>query len=140
MTSSLSLLREPRSRPAGFPKFETKKSPLPGGSNIARISLRAANGLATRGLVTKGFSDQPKMTLPSTNLLCDALHRASPDAKRLGHLQNTHTLRELPSNLPLGRAVDLRSAELHALRHGTLEPCFDALANHRPLELGKGAG
>src|SRR5215831_14862970 len=74
------------------------------------MSLCAANGLATRGLVTKGFSDQPKMTLPSTNLLCDALHRPSPDAERLGHLQNTHTLRELPSNLPLGRAVELVAA------------------------------
>src|SRR6516162_8305065 len=51
------------------------------------------------------------MTLPSTNLFCDALHRASPDPERLGHLQNTHTLREQPSHLPFGHAVDLRAAE-----------------------------
>src|SRR6516164_6613513 len=31
--------------------LKPKKSPLPGGPNIARISLRAANGLAARGLV-----------------------------------------------------------------------------------------
>src|SRR6516164_4240054 len=55
------------------------------------------------------------MTLPSTNLLCDALHRASPDAERLSHLQNTHTLREQPSHLPFGRAVYLRAAELYPL-------------------------
>src|SRR5215470_7765254 len=52
------------------------------------------------------------MTLPSTNLLCDALHRASPDPERLGHLQNTHTLREQPSHLLFSHAVYLRAAEL----------------------------
>src|SRR6516225_12397843 len=36
---------------------------------------------------------------------------ASPDPERLGHLQNTHTLREQPSHLPFGHAVDLRAAE-----------------------------
>src|SRR5262249_47419076 len=32
-------------------------------------------------------------------------------------------------------AVDLRAAEFHALGHGALEPCFDSLADHRPLKL-----
>ncbi|HKD29595.1 MAG TPA: hypothetical protein VKC66_27265, partial [Xanthobacteraceae bacterium] len=36
-------------------------------------------------------------------------------------------------------AVDLRSAELHALSDGALETCFDPLADHRPLKLSKGA-
>src|SRR6516164_4512697 len=80
------------------------------------------------------------MTLPSTNLLCDALHRASPDPERPRHLQDAHALRKLPSHLPLGRAVDLRSAELHALSDGALETCFDPLADDRPLKLSKGAG
>src|SRR5262249_52163295 len=34
-----------------------------------------------------------------------------PDPERLGHLQNTHTLREQPSHLPFGHAVYLRAAE-----------------------------
>src|SRR6516165_5730567 len=80
------------------------------------------------------------MTLPSTNLLCDALHRASPDPERLGNLQDTHALRKLPSHLPLGRAVYLRPAELHALGDSALEARFDALADHRPLELSERAG
>src|SRR5262245_40357426 len=62
--------------------LKPKSPPYRGDSNIARISLRAANGLAARGLVTKRFSDQHKMTLPSTNILCDALHRASPDPEQ----------------------------------------------------------
>ena len=37
---------------------------------------------------------------------------ASPDPERLGHLQNTHTLREQPSHLPFSHAVYLRAAEL----------------------------
>src|SRR6516164_4904270 len=74
------------------------------------------------------------------SLACDALHRASADAERSGDLQDTHTFRKLPSHLPLGCAVDLRSAELHALGERALEPSFDALADHRPLKLGKGAG
>ena len=37
-----------------------------------------------------------------------------------------------------GRAVDLRSAELHALSDGALETCFDPLADYRPLKLSKG--
>src|SRR6516164_2237731 len=51
------------------------------------------------------------MTLPSTNLLCDALHRASPDPERPRHLQDAHALRKLLSHLPFGHAVYLRAAE-----------------------------
>src|SRR5215471_18482671 len=80
------------------------------------------------------------MTLPSTNLLCDALHRASPDAERLGNLQDTHTLRKLMSNLPFRRTVYLRSAELHALSNRTLEAGFHSLANHCALKLSERAG
>src|SRR6516164_4667527 len=79
-------------------------------------------------------------TLPSTNLLCDALHRATSDPEGPSHLQDTHAFRKLVSHLPLGRAVDLRSAELHALSDGALETCFDPLTDHRPLKLSKGAG
>src|SRR5262249_52324578 len=43
------------------------------------------------------------------------------------------------SHLPLGRAVDLRSAELHALGDGALETCFYSLADHAPLKFSKGA-
>src|SRR6516165_1468265 len=39
------------------------------------------------------------------------MDRASPDPERPRHLQDAHALRKLPSHLPLGRAVDLRSAE-----------------------------
>jgi len=77
--------------------------------------------------------------LPSSKLLCDAPHRASSDAERPRHLQDTHTLRKLPSHLPFGRAVYLRPAELHALGDGALETCLYPLANHRPLEFRKGA-
>jgi hypothetical protein len=41
-----------------------------------------------------------------------------PEAERLRHLQDTHTFRKQPSDLPLGHAVDLRSAELYALSDG----------------------
>src|SRR5262249_37561558 len=80
------------------------------------------------------------MTLPSTNLLCDALDRASPDPERPGHLQDAHAFRKLVSDLAFGRAVYLRPAELHALSDGALEACFDPLANHCALKLSKGAG
>src|SRR5215813_7404139 len=43
------------------------------------------------------------MTLPSTSLLCDALHRASPDPEGRSHLQDTHAFRKLVSHLPFGR-------------------------------------
>jgi len=46
-------------------------------------------------------------------LVCDALDRASPDAERLGNLQDTHTVRKVLSNLPFRRTVYLRPAELH---------------------------
>src|SRR4029077_11514372 len=75
-----------------------------------------------------------------SKLVCDALDRASPDSKRLGHLQDTLTPRKLLSHLAFGRSVYLRAAELHALSDGALEACFDPLANHRPLKFGKGAG
>src|SRR6516225_7435795 len=80
------------------------------------------------------------MTLPSTNLLCDALHRASPDPEGPSHLQDTHTLRKLLSHLAFGRAVYLRPAELHALSDSALEAGFDSLANHCALKLSERAG
>src|SRR5215469_8586502 len=74
------------------------------------------------------------MTLPSTNLLCDALHRASPDPEGPRHLQDTHAFRKLVSHLPFGRTIYLRPAEFHALRYRALETCFDPLTDHRPSQ------
>jgi len=42
--------------------------------------------------------------------------------------------------LPLGRAVDLRPAELHALSNRSLEAGFGSLANHCALKLSERAG
>ena len=67
------------------------------------------------------------------------MYRASPDAKRPGDLQDADALRKLLSHPPLGRAVDLRSAELHALGDGALETCFDPLSDHGPLKFSEGA-
>src|SRR5262245_4692831 len=83
--------------------------------------------------------DQHMAVLPSTNLVGDALDRASSDAERFRDLQDTRALRKLLSHLAFGRAVYLRSAELHALGDGALEPRFDSLANHCALEFSKGA-
>jgi hypothetical protein len=76
----------------------------------------------------------------SPKFICDALHRASPDAEQLGNLQDTEALRKLLSYLSFSRAVYLRPAELHALGDGALETCFDPVADHRPLKLSKVAG
>ena len=78
--------------------------------------------------------------LPSTNLVGDALYRASAEPERSGYLQDTHTLRKLLPHLPFGRAVYLRSAEFHALSDGALEAGFDSLANHCALKLSERAG
>jgi hypothetical protein len=56
------------------------------------------------------------------------------------HLQDTHAFRKLVSHLPFGRTIYLVPAEFHALRYRALETCFDSWADHRPLELRKGAG
>ena len=56
----------------------------------------------------------------SSSFTCDTLDRASPDAERLGHLQDTNTLRKLLPHSPFGRAVNLRPTELHALCDGAL--------------------
>src|SRR5262245_31559450 len=37
----------------------------------------------------------PRPVLLSPKVLCDALHRASPEPERPSHLQDTHTLRKL---------------------------------------------
>ena len=68
------------------------------------------------------------------------MDRASPDAERLGNLQDTHALRELLSNLPFRRTVYLWPAELHALSNRALEAGFDSLANHCALKLSERAG
>src|SRR5262249_50276856 len=62
-----------------------------------------------------------------------------PSPSDLATFKMPTPLRKLLSHLAFGCAVDLRSAELHALGDGTLEPCFDPLADHRPLKLSKGA-
>src|SRR5262249_30311061 len=74
------------------------------------------------------------------SFLRDALHRASPNAKGLGQPQDTHTLGKLLSHLSLGRPVDLRPAELHALGDRSLEAGFDSLADHCALKLSERAG
>ena len=81
-----------------------------------------------------------RKSLVLPKLVGNALDRASPNSKRLGHLQDTDTLRKLLSHLPFYRAVDPRPAELHALSDGALETCLYPLANHRPLEFSKGTG
>jgi len=68
------------------------------------------------------------------------MDRASPDPERPRHLQDAHALRKLVSHLAFGCAVDLRSAELHALGDGALETCFDPLSDHGPLKFSEGAG
>src|SRR5215475_9558093 len=78
--------------------------------------------------------------VPSSKLLCDALHRASPDPERLGDLQHTHALCKLLSHLAFGRAVYLGPTEFHTLGDGALEACFYSLSDHGPLELSKRAG
>src|SRR5262249_1821788 len=89
---------------------------------------------------TYNFAISTKMAvLPSTNLVGDALYRASPNPERPRHLQDAHALRKLLSHLPFGRAVYLRPAELRALSDGALEAGFDSLADHRPLKLSKRA-
>ena len=72
--------------------------------------LRARSRAALRATPGGG-----RYRLLSSKLVRDALDRASPDAERLGHLQDTDTLRKLLSHLAFDRAVYLRPAELHAL-------------------------
>jgi len=68
------------------------------------------------------------------------MDRASPEPERPRHLQDAHAFRKLLSHLPFGRAIYLRSAELHALGDGALETCFDPLSDHGPLKFSEGAG
>jgi len=49
-------------------------------------------------------------------------------------------LRKILSHLPLGLAVDLRPAELHALSNRSLEAGFDSLANYCALKLSERTG
>src|SRR6476620_8941065 len=87
----------------------------------------------------RGSSPHASIVFLLPQLVCDALDRASPDAERLGHLQDTHALRKLLPHSPFGRAVYLRPTELHALGDGALEACFDSLPNHTPLKLSERA-
>jgi len=76
---------------------QNKKSPLPGGQT------RLSNLLVSWGPLVVATP-----LVGSCSLFCDALDRTGPDAERLGHLQDTHALRKLFSNLPFGRTVCLR--------------------------------
>ena len=65
-----------------------------------------------------------RKSLVLPKLVGNALDRASPNSKRLGHLQDTLTPRKLRSHLAFGRSVYLRATELHALSDRALEACF----------------
>jgi hypothetical protein len=106
---------------------------------LVHTGLRARPRLRVCAYSARNARRRPLSSSFSPQLVCDALDRASPDAERLGHLQDTHALRKLLSHLAFGRAVYLRPAELHALGDGALEACFDSLANHGPLKFSKGA-
>src|SRR5262245_12350988 len=112
----------------------TPSGGLPAGARSRRMppTRRSARGKRQAPHLTSIVFLLPK-------LVCDALDRASPDAERLGNLQDTHALRKLLSHLAFGHAVYLRPAELHALSNGALEAGFDSLANHCALEFSKGA-
>jgi hypothetical protein len=97
-------------------KISKTKNPPTGGQACRSSLLDAltALGACLCSLV------RPSQTHRS--LASDALHRASPDAERLGHL---HTLREQPSHLAFGLAVYLRPAEpvnFSARHRGTRQP------------------
>src|SRR6516164_4790510 len=85
MTSSLSLLREPRSRPAGFPP---------------------------RGATHKKLGDKGKMAVlafSQARLRCDGPCQSR--SRATSPPQDAHALRKLLSHLPFGRAIYLRPAE-----------------------------
>jgi tetratricopeptide (TPR) repeat protein len=52
----------------------------------------------------RGVASHIKAVFLSSKLVCDALDCASPDSERLGHPQDTNTLRKLLSHLAFGRA------------------------------------
>jgi hypothetical protein len=126
---------ERRQRQAALTDFGFHK----GGVGWVRAPARAPACARSRAAL-RATPEGGLYRLPSPNLVCDALDRASPDAERLGHLQDTNTLRKLFSHLPFGRAVYLRPTEFHALGDSTPETCFDPLPDHRPLKLSKSAG
>ena len=86
-------------------KISKWKVPLPGGQSrgsnllagLTALKLALAHCSAPRGLIAR--SPEMRCTVPV------------PMPKGPCHLQDADTLRKLPSHLPLGRAVDLRSAE-----------------------------
>ena len=53
----------------------------------------------SRALLCAQRQEEAAIVFLSPKLVCDALDRASPDAERLGHLQDTHALRKLLSHL-----------------------------------------
>src|SRR5262245_47953663 len=77
------------------------------------------------------------------------MDHASPDPERLGHPQDTNTLRKVLSHLAFGRAVYLRPAELYrpsypdrpAIRLGTVTqpPSACSLSSSMPNSFGPGS-
>ena len=66
-----------------------------------------------RALLCAQGQEEGAIVFLSPKLVCNALDRASPDAERLGHLQDAHALLKLLSHLAFGPAVYLRPTELH---------------------------
>jgi hypothetical protein len=60
---------------------------------LGAIALSARRGTPSWGSRTQRLGDQCKVHFfLSLKLVCDALHRASPDPERLGNPQDTDTL------------------------------------------------
>src|SRR5262249_12963376 len=75
--------------------FQNPKVPPTGGPSASQITFEGTDlGLrAAARLCSLLRSSQTHRSLA-----CDALHRASPDPKRLGDLQDTHAFRKLLSH------------------------------------------
>jgi hypothetical protein len=61
------------------------------------LNWRKGIGLALADFRSPSHTEGPALAFLSPKLMGDALHRSSPDSKRLRHLQDTYTIRNWPS-------------------------------------------
>jgi hypothetical protein len=75
-------------------EISKRKVPPTGGSSASQMTFEGT----ALGLGAARPCSLLRTSQTYHSFACDAMHRASPDAERLSHLQNTHTLREQPSH------------------------------------------